>query len=181
MITVATTRRWNLGLAVSRARKESRANGEAGSTLVETAVSILILLTFLMGIMEISLAGYTYHIVSELAQEGTRYAMIRGSTAAGSAGTACAAPGPPTCVAQSADIQSFVTNFGFPGIDSSKMTVTPSWSAFASGSSCPGTGPCNSPGNSVTVQVQYSFPIAVPFVSVRTINMSSTSSMIIAQ
>jgi Flp pilus assembly protein TadG len=180
-MNLSATFRRKFAFAASHARKRVRANGEAGSTLVETAVSILILLSFLLGIMEISLAGYTYHIVAELAQEGTRYAMIRGSTAAGSAGTACAAPGPPTCVAQSADIQSFVKNFGFPGIDPSKMTVTPTWSAFASGSPCPGGGPCNSPGNSVTVQVQYNFPIAVPFVSIRTISMSSTSSMIIAQ
>jgi Flp pilus assembly protein TadG len=179
MITVATTLPRKLALAVTRARKLG--GPEDGQTLIETAVSILILVTFLIGMMEISLAGYSYHIVSELAQEATRYAMIRGSTAAGTAGTACTAPGPPTCVAQSADIQTFVKNFGFPGIDPSKMTVTPAWAAFASGSSCPSTGPCNSPGNSITVTVQYNYPMAVPFVSVRTISMSSTSSMIIAQ
>jgi Flp pilus assembly protein TadG len=180
-MSVSATLRRKIALAAFRARKHERANGELGSTLVETAVSILLLVMFLIAIFEVSLAGYTYHIVSELAQEGTRYAMIRGSTAAGSAGTACTAPGPPTCVAQSADIQTFVKSFGFPAIDASKMTVTPAWSAFASGSSCPGTGPCNSPGNAISVTVQYNFPVSVPFVSTNTISMSSTSSMIIAQ
>lgn len=179
MPVLATMLRRQLNLTVRRARMHGRADGELGSTLVETAVSILLLVMFLIAIFEVSLAGYSYHIVSELAQEGTRYAMVRGSTAAGSAGTACTAPGPPTCVAQSADIQTFVKSFGF--LDASLMTVTPSWSAFASGSSCPGTGPCNSPGNAVTVTVQYNFPVSVPFVSTNTISMSSTSSMIIAQ
>src|SRR5260370_8478538 len=102
--------------------------------------------------------------------------MVRGSLA----GTAnCTAPGPPTCQAQSADIQTYVKGLGFPGINPGNMTVTPVWSAYTSGKTCPTTGPCNSPGNLITIQVQYNFPLTVPFVPLQTYAMSSTAAMII--
>ena len=150
---------------------------EDGSSILETAMSALIFLTFIFGTMEIALAAYTYHTISESAREGTRYAVVRGSTA----GANCTAPGPPTCAAQSADITTYVETLGFPGINPANMTVTPTWSAFTSGSSCPATPPCNSPGNLVTIKVEYNYPLSIPFVSIKAIAMTSTSAMIISQ
>jgi Flp pilus assembly protein TadG len=153
------------------------ARGEEGSAIMETAMSSIILLTFMFGVIEAGFALYSYHFVSEAAREGTRYAIVRGSLAGA---TNCAAPGPPTCIAQSADIQTYVKGLGFPGINPGNMTVTPTWSAYANGSSCPGGGgPCNSPGNLITIQVQYSFPLTVPFIPAHTYAMSSTAAMII--
>jgi Flp pilus assembly protein TadG len=158
------------------AREQRGAGGEEGSAIMETAMSSIILLTFMFGVMEAGFALYSYHFISEAVREGTRYAIVRGS----SAGTTnCAAPGPPTCIAQSADIQTYVKNLGFPGINPGNMTVTPAWSAYANGSSCPGTGPCNSPGNLITITVTYSFPLTVPFIPAHTYTMSSTAAMII--
>jgi Flp pilus assembly protein TadG len=167
--------------AAWQALKQKSTQGEEGLTILETAMSSLMLFTFIFGIMEIAFAAYSYHAISESAREGTRYAIIRGSTAAGSAGTACAAPGPPTCVAQSADIQTYVKGIGFPGINPGNMTVTPTWSAFTQGFSCPVAGPCNSPGNLITITVQYNFPVSLPFVSITSIAMSTQSAMIISQ
>lgn len=152
------------------------ARGEEGSVILETAMSSIILLTFLFGAIEAGFALYSYHFISEAAREGTRYAIVRGSLA----GTAnCAAPGPPTCIAQSADIQTYVKNIGFPGINPGNMTVAPVWSAYANGSSCPATGPCNSPGNLITITVTYNFPLTVPFIPAHTYAMTSTAAMII--
>jgi Flp pilus assembly protein TadG len=156
------------------------ARGEEGSAIMETAMSSIILLTFMFGVIEAGFALYSYHFISEAAREGTRYAIVRGS----SAGTSnCAAPGPPTCKAQggndTGDIATYVKNIGFPGINPNNMTVNSTWSGFAKGSSCPATGPCNSPGNLVTVQVQYSFPLTIPFIPAHTYTMSSTAAMII--
>jgi Flp pilus assembly protein TadG len=152
-----------------------RLHDEEGQTIVETAMSMIILLTFMFGVFEAGFAIYSYHFISEAAREGTRYAIVRGS----SAGPACTVPGPPTCSAQTADIQTYVEYLGFPGINPGNMTVTPSWSAYANGSSCPATPPCNSPGNLVTIKVTYNFPLTVPFVPKQTYAMSSTSAMII--
>lgn len=141
---------------------------EDGSNLVETALSIGLLLTFLFGIIEISLAGYTYHFISEAARAATRYAMVRGS-ACNSWGSACPA--------SSTDIQNYVKGLNYPGISSSKMTVNVSFACYPVGVKCSAT---NAAGSTVQVQVQYKFPLAVPFVRSNTINMTSTSQMVIA-
>jgi TadE-like protein len=151
-------------------------SGEEGSAIMETAMSSIILLTFMFGVIETGFMLYSYHFISEAAREGTRYAIVRGSLAGP---LPCSAPGPPTCIAQSADIQTYVTGLGFPGINPGNMTVTPVWSAFAKGASCPAAGPCNSPGNLITIQIQYAFPLNIPFIPAHTYTMSSTAAMII--
>jgi Flp pilus assembly protein TadG len=162
--------------AMSLALKQRSARGEEGSVIMETAMSSIILLTFMFGVIETGFALYSYHFISEAAREGTRYAIVRGS----SAGTlTCSAPGPPTCIAQSADIQTYVKGLGFPGINPGNMTVAPAWSAYPSGQSCPATGPCNSPGNLITITVTYNFPLTVPFIPAHTYTMTSTAAMII--
>lgn len=160
--------------------KQRSVRDEEGSVIMETAMSSIILLTFLFGVIETGFALYSYHFISEAAREGTRYAIVRGSTAGASN---CAAPGPPICKAQggndTGDIATYVKNLGYPGINPSNMTVNSAWSAYANGSSCPATGACNSPGNLVTITVQYSFPLTVPFIPAHTYTMSSTAAMII--
>jgi Flp pilus assembly protein TadG len=160
---------WKFAQAMKHARHQT--DDEQGSTLVETALSIVILLAFIFGIMETGFALYTYHFIAEAAREGTRYAIVRGSTCTGFASA---------CPAATSDIQSYVKNLGFPGIDMSKMTVSPTWSAYTSGSPC-SPGFCNSPGNLITVTVNYNFPLSIPFVPAQTIALSSTSAMIISQ
>jgi Flp pilus assembly protein TadG len=170
--------RQEVDTAMSLAPEQRRTRGDRGSAILETALSLMILLTFLFGIMETGLAVYSYHFISEAAREGTRFAIVRGS----SAGPACTAPGPPTCAARPVDVQNYVLNLGFPGINPANMTVTPVWSAYTSGSTCPASpSPCNSPGNLITVTVQYNFPLTVPFVPAHTYSLTSSSAMIISQ
>jgi len=140
-------------------------------------MSFIMMMSFLFVVMETGFLLYSYHFISEAAREGTRYAIVRGSSAGSPAGTACATYSTLACKASSTDIQNFVKNLGF--LNSANMTVTPSWSAFANGSSCPATGPCNSPGNLVTVQVQYNFTLSVPVIPSKTYTLSSTAAMII--
>src|ERR1700735_2630263 len=104
-----------------RARKRWHVCGEEGSAIFETALAFTILLSSLFGIIETGLMLYTYHFLSEAAREGTRYAIVRGS----SAGGPCPAyTSPPTCAVTEAQITTYVEKLGFPGIDPSKMTVT---------------------------------------------------------
>jgi Flp pilus assembly protein TadG len=167
-------------LAASALRR--RSSDESGATMVELALCSAILFTFVFGILDMSLAVYGYHYSSEAAREGTRYAIVRGWTAPSVAGTACASYTNGACTASSAQIQQYVKSLNFPGIQSSLMTVTPSWSTYPGGSAC--TAPsatCNIPGNQVTVQVQYAFPVTIPFIKSRTLTMTSTSAMVISQ
>jgi Flp pilus assembly protein TadG len=178
MEAMATFRR-GIAAATRLPRRQQLEDSECGSAVLETALSMIVLLTFLFGIMESCLMLYTYHFISEAAREGTRYAVVRGSTA----GPACTAPGQATCQAQggndTGDIATYVKGLSFPGIDPSHMTVNSAWSVYTGGTTC-GT-PCNSPGNLVTVTVIYNFPLTIPFVPARTFALSSTSAMVISQ
>ena len=178
MDAMATFRRM-VAMATGNARHRS-GHGEAGASIVETALALTILLPFIFGVIEACLMLYTYHFISEAARDGSRYAIVRGSTA-GAAN--CTAPGPATCIAQggnnTGDIATYVKGLSFPGIDPSNMTVNSAWSAYVHGSTC-GT-PCNSPGNLVTVTVTYNFPLSIPFVPAHTYTMASTSAMVISQ
>jgi Flp pilus assembly protein TadG len=158
------------------ARKQRGAQGEEGSVIVETAMSIMILLTFMFGVMETGFALYSYHFISEAAREGARYAMVRGS----SAGAACGSSYTSTyCMASKANIQSYVMYLGFPGINPGNMTVTVNYAGYPAGVTCNPSASCNNPGNQVTVTVLYSFPLNVPFIPPHTYTMSSTAAMII--
>ena len=158
-----------IALRADAFRSRGRAlKNEHGSTLVELALSSAILFSMLFGIMQIGLALYSFHFISNAAREGTRWAMVRGNTCTG-------------CVAAVSDVQSHVKNLGFPGINPANMTVTVSYGAYPAGVTCSPSAACNNPGNKVKVVVQYNFTFAVPFVPQQTFSMSSTSTMIIAQ
>jgi hypothetical protein len=58
--------------------------------------------------------------------------------------------------------------------------VTAVWPT--TGAACtPSATPCNNPGNLVQVTVAYKFLLSIPAVKASTINMSSTSEMVISQ
>jgi Flp pilus assembly protein TadG len=149
---------------------------EQGSAIVETAMSITILITMLFAVMEGAFALYSYHFVSDAAREGTRYAIVRGN----SAGATCASYTSSACSATDAQIQSYVKNLGLPGINPANMTVQVAHAVYPSGT-CTPSAACNNPGNKVTVTVSYTFPVLVPFIPSHTYAMSSTAAMIIAQ
>jgi hypothetical protein len=150
------------------------AQRERGSTLVEFALSLTILLTLVFGILAMCIALYSYHFISEAAREGTRYAIVRGSS--------CPNYGYllPNCPLTASDqVETYVKGLGFPGIDPNDMTVNTTWPA--TGVPCiPMASPCNNPGNVVRVTVTYAFPLSIPFVSKNTLTMTSTSQMVIS-
>jgi Flp pilus assembly protein TadG len=171
MIKARTFRR-KIALAIGRTQRH--AADQRGTALLETALSLLVFLSFLFGIMEAGFALYTYNYLCEASREGARYAIVRGATW----GTACASYTSSDCTASPTQIQSYVQSLGFPGITVS----TPVYTAFTNGSTCPGSpSPCNSWGNQVAITVTYNFPMTIPFIPTKTLALSSTSAMIIAQ
>ncbi len=131
MSATATFRR-GIAATIRLARRRRREGSECGSAILETALALIILSTFLFGVIATCMMLYTYHFISEAAREGTRYAVVRGSTT----GTLlpCTAPGPATCIAQGGnnigDIATYVKSLSFPGIDPSIMTVNSTWSPY---------------------------------------------------
>lgn len=172
-----------LNIPFHRAKGESalrlRLSSENGGTLVETALSLSLLFMLIFGIIQISLVLYTYHFISEAAREATRYAVVRGSSLT----TDCTAPGYATCVAQggnnTGDIATYVTSLGYPGFDSSNISVNSTW-LTSTEAACGTTDACKAPGDMAKVTVIYNFPFSVPFLHSRTLTMSSTSQMVIS-
>ena len=153
---------------------------EDGGSIVEFAFACAVVFGMLFGVIYFSMALYTYHYISEAAREGSRYAMVRGSTSCTNT------PNLTNCNAANAQIQTYVQDLGYPGVNAaSNMTVTTTW--YTASTTQPTTwslcrtGTCNAPGNIVKVQVVYSYPLSIPFYGTKTLGMTSTSQMVIAQ
>ena len=135
----------------------------------------------MVGILEMSLALYSYDYVSDAAREGSRYAMVRGST------SCVNTPNLTNCGATSAQIQTYVQGLGFPGIDSNSTTVTTTWlSASATQpttwTACGTTTACKAFGEPwLRCGWVYSFPLSIPFISPQMLSIGSTSQVVVAQ
>jgi Flp pilus assembly protein TadG len=147
--------------------------GDEGAGIVEFALASTVLFALIFGIIEMSLALFTYHFISDAAREGTRWAMVRGSTSCTNT------PSLSKCNAAPSDIMNYVKTLGYPGIDPTNMTVTPTY-WFPDGTACT-TGTCNAPGNAVQENVTYAFALSIPFWKATTLSLSSTSRIVISQ
>jgi Flp pilus assembly protein TadG len=145
---------------------------ESGAATLEFALTAIVLMTVVLGVMETTLALYSFDFICDAAREGARYAMVRGDT--------CVVNGA-SCTVTPAQVQTYVQSLGFPGINPAIMTVTSTYSAYPSGTACTPNANCANPGNLVTVSVVYAYGYSIPFVPVRTLQMKSTSSMVISQ
>lgn len=144
-------------------------HAEEGGTLVEMAIATSVFLMLVFGIFEMCLALYTYHFVSDAAREATRYAIVRGSSCQYFS----------DCDVTSAQVQTYIQNLNYPIMNRSLMTVTVTWPS--TGQVCQTTNPCNNPGAAVNAEVTYRFPLSIPFWQATTVNISSTSQMVISQ
>lgn len=173
----------------------SHLRGESGSTLVETALSITILLVLVVGILDACLMVYSYHFISNAARDGARYAIVRGNTwiqppwGDGSTAVPCASYTSAGCTASAQNIDDYVKSLTFPGIDTNNISTTTSSYIFnqggtttSCGSTTGSTPPaCNAAGNLIEVKVQYNFATFIPFIPSKFLTMTSTSRMIISQ
>ncbi|MGC8548074.1 MAG: TadE/TadG family type IV pilus assembly protein [Acidobacteriaceae bacterium] len=146
-----------------------------GQSLVESALSLGIIIAVLIGILELTLALYCYNYVAYAAREATRWAMVRGSTCTGLS----------SCNATADQIQTYVQNLNYPIVQPSQLAVTTTWLSRAtltpaSWTTC-SAAPCNLPGNEVQVEVAYPFTMEIPIVGQIGLNLHSTSSMVISQ
>ena len=148
---------------------------QRGTTILESAVMISVLLVMMFGVVGFGNALYTYHFVSNTAREATRWASVRG--------TSCplnlpSLPG--GCPADDTDVNAYVQNLSTGiGLDPTKVTTTTTWVAPPNNLAACTTQP-NSPGCVVKVQVQYSFQFLFPLLP-SGFTMQSTSQMVISQ
>ncbi len=175
----------NTALQLSKRLKDA-VRREQGGSLVEMAISCLVLVPVLFGILQLSIGLYCYHFAADAAREATRWAIVRGSTCNGIFGAGyCSPTSASSSGATPADIAQFVRTLGYPY--SGSVTTTTKW--CTNGGSIPATWTTcsttqtgnNVPTNLVQVTVSYSYPLAIPFVGKKNINLGSVSSMTIVQ
>ena len=173
---------------------------EQGGSLVEMAISSLVLITVLFGLVEFSFAFFGSNVVSQAAREATRYASIRGYNSCSYATTTfpnCNL-GPDsngTSTAATA-LQNYLLSRNYPLTQNLKVTAnwfsptggTPNaWTmscntAIDNNLTSPLYGDaCNYPGHAVRVKVSLALPISIPIYGKQTINLTSTSQMIISE
>jgi Flp pilus assembly protein TadG len=148
-----------------------------GGTLVEFALTAGVMFTLLIGTIEMCFAFYTYHFTASAARQGARWAMVRGSTSCTNT------PNLTDCNATAAEIQTYVSDLGFLNIPTSDVTVNwYTWNGTqpAQWTLC-SSGTCNAPGNQVQVKVTYPYLLGIPGMPAETINMTSTSQVVISQ
>jgi Flp pilus assembly protein TadG len=155
-----------------------RLGGEDGQSLVEFAITSVVLLLFVCGLMWACLLFFRYSTAAEAAREATRWASVRGQDSA--TGGTCNNQNITECPATIAQIESYANSL--VGSGSSNMTATAVWcttySSSINSSNCNTTQTTATAGNFVMVQVSFS-AIPLPFVAVKSLSLSSTSEMAI--
>lgn len=129
---------------------------DRGATIVEFALASILFFMVIFGIVNFGLAIWQYNLVSNVAQEGARWASVR-SSASGTAG------GPATA----GNVQSYVEGRWVGIYPLTQVTTT--W---------PGG---NTPGQPVTVSVQTIFSPFTGLVPQANLTLSSSATMIIAR
>jgi len=148
-------------------RAKSFICNEDGAELVEYSFAAMVLFALIFGIIEFAWVIYAGNFMAVAAQQGSRYAMVRGSDWASS----CVSVSDYGCKATAADVQNYILSLAHGGINLQKSDITVTWlTTTAAGSSCTQY----SQGCQVEVKVSYSFPLHIPFLST-TIPLSSTS------
>jgi Flp pilus assembly protein TadG len=171
-------------IATAGAAGRRGAIGDEGSSLVEMALSCLILIPVLFGIIQLTFALYCYHYAADAAREATRFAVVRGGNCHQYMNDAyCSPTDGGQNGATSNDIAQFVKTLGYPYSASASTSVqwcTTDGSTPATWTSC-STTQNNGVGNQVRVTVTYAYPLVVPFMGSQSLNMGSVSSMTIVQ
>ena len=159
---------------------------ESGSALVEMAISSAVVLATFIGVFQMTMACYTYNAVSEVARESARWAAVRGATCSTNT------PNLDHCPALTADIRNYAKSVGAinwsPCTTSSQcLTVSYKTGTTTTGVTQPTTtwatcaSNCGKPGDMVIVAMNYPYSFSIPFLKQYSLNLRSTSEMIVAQ
>ena len=129
-------------------KRSARRSRRRGSTLVESALVMLVFGVLIAGIMEVGVIGFAANAVTFAAHRAARFGSLRGSTS-GHAAT-------------SDDIKASAASYAAP-LNAGNLTVAVSWV------------PNNQPGSSVQVTVSYVLrPVVLPL-SAHLLTLESTA------
>ncbi len=123
-----------------------RARSEEGSLVVETALSLLILIPMVFWMFEMCMLTYTYSVLGDAARQGVRYAIVHGTDSGN-----CSGPSSGCGDSSGTNVKSVVNNAAASSFhDLSKMTVQVTYPDQAS-----------NPPSRVNVTINYTY---VPYI-----------------
>jgi Flp pilus assembly protein TadG len=142
------------------ARLVRRSSGTRGQTLVEFALSVLMLVMLLIGVVEISRMVLMYTTVANAAKAGARYAIVNGSDASSPSGPSADDP----------TVITVVKNFASAGgLNTANLTVHVNY--YSVGGVTPA---CNTVGCWVQVTASYPYNPLTSYFPIST-HLGSTS------
>ena len=155
--------------------RRDRLNGQRGDTLVEFALGLTLFLVTVFGILEFGLAVWQYNMLSDFAQEGARWAAVRG---AGNA-TACTGIGIPPCKASLVDVGNYVSSRSVGlNVQVKTYSTDPTTQACTTTETDPSA---LSAGDGLCVKVWKDFNLFTRVVRTGTLTLQSTAQLIIAR
>lgn len=131
-------------------------DSDSGQTLAEFSGVATVLFLLMFGLMELGYAVYSYNTVSSATREAVRYAIVHSPTSADPATTA--------------QIQQVAINYAV-GLRLDRDDISVSWP----------TDPYDNKKSDVEIQINYPYRIQIPFLSPLSVNLSSTSRMMVSQ
>ena len=141
--------------------------GQRGSTVVEFALSVLVLLSLVFGVMDFGRALYAYHAVCYGARQGVRFAIVNGAASNSPASASTIATQVEN--ASSLNPSALAVNPTSPNTSPGAMNVYVTWN------------PNNKSGSTVQVEAQYNYQFMFPLLRLSPTTLTSTSQMVISQ
>lgn len=158
------------GLIALRGHRNSNLMGsEDGGTLIEFALVLSAMMTFVMVVMQLCIAFYSFGMITECAREATRWAITRGAT--------CQTASLTSCTTTTTAISTYAKGLGYPNIGGGTMNVTTTFpDTYNSIANCETPSVCR-----VMVTITYTVPIKLPLVPKNAISLSTSSKMYFVQ
>lgn len=139
-------------------RLKSLVTGEDGAELIEFAGAATFFLTLIFGVIEFCLVMFGNNFVAMAAQQGTRYAMVRGNDWT----SVCATVTSYDCQATTADVQNYILAQPHPGMTLTASNIAVTWlTTDSTGSACT----ASARGCRVQVTVSYNYVLHIPFIT----------------
>ena len=125
---------------------------ERGQTAIEFLFTVLFVMLFVLGFLELVLLVFSYNVLADSAKEGVRFAIVHGTKS-----LSCNGPGDPndatvTCDGTKAGVKNAVTRYaGHSGQAVVNGDITVTYANPAGGTAC------STPGCSVEVQISHTY------------------------
>ena len=141
--------------SLTRRRHTTKRQRERGETLVEFAFASLIFFTFIFGVLQFGIAIWNYNLISDLAQEGARYAAVHGKDSGSAVNTLA--------------VQTYVRNLAY-GLSTAVTATTPN-----------GSPDTLIAGSTVSVRVAYTLSAGGGVLPTWSIPINSTAHMTVTR